>query len=62
MNDAQYFKYKIDRNDVMYKQWTYAATMAGTFNVVNFHVFPSSAVDISPPVALYSHAPVCLKL
>lgn len=30
----------------------YAATMAGTFNLPNFHVLPLSAVVIAPPVAL----------
>lgn len=30
--------------------------------MVKFQVFPLSALDISPPVALYCQAPLCLKL
>lgn len=41
--------------------WAYAATMAGTLSLANFHVLPLSAVDIAPPVVPYSQSPLCLK-
>lgn len=36
--------------------------VSGTESVVKFHVFPSSEVDISPPVASNSQLPVCPKV